>query len=69
MKVDVYKSNVKSWTYLIVPADYDPRNITPAPEGVESVHLKWKNYETKNTILETEHVHEQLKNPGYFVFR
>lgn len=69
MKVDIYKSNVRSWTYLIVPAGADPQNIIPAPEGVESVHLRWKNYETENTVLETDYVHDQLKSPGYFVFR
>lgn len=69
MKVDIYKSNVASWTYLIVPHGYDPALISPAPDGVESVHLKWGNYETDNTVLESPNVQAQLGRPGYFVFK
>lgn len=69
MKVDVYKSNTRSWTYLIVPEGKDPQSINPAPVDLEFVHPKWMNYETENTILETEYFQSQMANPGYFVFR
>ena len=69
MKVDVYKSKTSSWTYLIVPAGSDLKNINPEPEVCAVVHLIWKDYETVNTILDTEYVHGQLENHGYFIFR